>query len=63
MPALALRYAVFHLGVDCAIVGTRSAAHLIAAIEACERGPLTDEERGAIEVALDRCAAGWPGLV
>lgn len=62
-PDIALRYVAFHTGVDCAIVGTGRPAHLAAALRAVERGPLDAPLRARIEAAVDRCGAGWPGVV
>jgi aryl-alcohol dehydrogenase-like predicted oxidoreductase len=61
--AVALRYTIFHPGVDCAIVGTGRVQHLTAALQAVERGPLEPYQRELIDVAITRCAAGWSGVV
>lgn len=63
LAAIALRYTLFHTGVDCALVGTSRLQHLSAALRACACGPLDPGLRGLIEGAITRCAAEWPGVV
>lgn len=62
-PELALRFTAFAPGVSTAITGTSSLAHLHAAADAIDRGPLPAELDAAIRVRHAACAAGWPGIV
>ncbi len=55
------RFAGFAPGVDALLVGTRSAAHLAAAVEAVSRGPLPASDVAALRAAFVRCGTGWIG--
>lgn len=61
--ALAVRFAAFQPGVTTALVGTSSAAHLAAAVEAASAGPLDEVTAGALRGAFDAHGAAWPGVV
>lgn len=61
--ALALRFTAFAPGVRCAIVGTRSPAHLAASAEALSHGPLPEEQLTCIARAWREVGAGWPGKI
>ena len=52
---LFLRFAAFTPGVDTTLVGTRRVAGLQAALDAVERGPLSDDVMLALAPALGRC--------
>lgn len=56
----AVRFVV-HSGVDCALVGTRSAAHLAEAIEQARKGPLPDAAQ--LTAAYSRVGSTWQGVV
>ena len=60
---LFLRFAAFAPGVSSALVGTRSAAHLEAAVRAAEKGPLPAELAGSLRAAFQRADAGWTGRI
>jgi aryl-alcohol dehydrogenase-like predicted oxidoreductase len=60
---LAVRFATYAPGVDGALVGTRSAVHLGAAVEAAERGPLGSHETHDVRERFTRQDAGWEGVV
>lgn len=62
-PELALRFAAFAPGVSTAITGTSSLAHVHAAADATDRGPLPAELDAAIRARYTACAAAWPGIV
>lgn len=59
----ALRYTVFTPGVSCALLGTRSVAHLEGAVRAVAEGPLPGEVREAVERAFARADDGWTGRI
>ncbi|MFT3917362.1 MAG: aldo/keto reductase [Anaeromyxobacteraceae bacterium] len=61
--ALFLRFAAFAPGVSAALVGTRSAAHLEAAVRAAELGPLPDEDARRVRAAFRQAGAGWAGRI
>jgi aryl-alcohol dehydrogenase-like predicted oxidoreductase len=61
--ALAVRFTAFQPGVTTALVGTSSAAHLAAAVEAARAGPLDDATLGALRAAFDAHGAAWPGVI
>ncbi len=60
---LAVRFATYAAGVDCALIGTRSAVHLSAAVEAAERGPLAEAQAHDVRERFTRNDAGWEGVV
>jgi len=62
-PEVALRFAAFAPGVDCALIGTSSIAHLDAAIDAIARGPLDEDLRRALEARFDAVGADWRGVI
>lgn len=57
------RFTGFAPGVDALLVGTRSAAHLAAAVEAVARGPLPASDAAALRAAFVRCGTGWAGRI
>ncbi len=57
---LALRFAVFHTGADCSIIGTRSLDHLRANVAIVEKGPLAGEIAGEVRAAFRQ---EWRGMV
>jgi aryl-alcohol dehydrogenase-like predicted oxidoreductase len=59
----ALRFAAFAPGVSCALVGTRSLAHLEEAARAVARGPLPPEALSAVREAFARADRGWAGRI
>ena len=59
----AIRFAAFTPGVTTAIVGTSKPANLAAAVEAIERGPLSEDERLRWEEAFTPHLEEWPGDV
>ncbi|MBI5497336.1 MAG: aldo/keto reductase [Deltaproteobacteria bacterium] len=59
---LALRFAVHQPGVAAVLVGTRSAAHLRAAVAALEYGPLPAPMLSLVQAAFERHGAGWPAV-
>ncbi|MFO0584101.1 MAG: aldo/keto reductase [Anaeromyxobacter sp.] len=61
--ALFLRFAAFAPGVSAALVGTRSAAHLEAAVRAAEQGPLPEGDARRVREAFRDAGAGWPGRI
>lgn len=61
--ALAVRFAVFTWGVDCAVAGTTSPAHLEALARHVAAGPLPADVTRAVREAWWRVGAGWPGVV
>lgn len=61
--ALALRFTAFTPGVHCAIVGTRSPAHLQASAEALSLGPLPEGHLTAIARAWREVGTRWPGKI
>jgi aryl-alcohol dehydrogenase-like predicted oxidoreductase len=61
--ALALRFAAFTWGIDCAIAGTTSLDHLAALAGHVADGPLPGEVTAAVRDAWRRAGAGWPGVV
>ncbi|MBL8950196.1 MAG: aldo/keto reductase [Myxococcaceae bacterium] len=60
---LAVRFAAYAPGVDSALVGTRSAVHLAAAVEAAERGPLPSGQAEDVRERFSRSDRGWEGVV
>lgn len=60
---LFLRFAAFAPGVSSALVGTRSASHLEAAVRAAEKGPLPGELAESVRAAFRRADAGWTGRI
>jgi len=60
---LFLRFSAFTPGVSAALVGTRSAAHLEAAVRAAEQGPLPDDAQARVREAFRRAGAGWGGRI
>jgi aryl-alcohol dehydrogenase-like predicted oxidoreductase len=62
-PELFLRFAAFAPGVSAVLVGTRSPAHLEAAVRAAERGPLPPGLFQAVRDAFARVGTGWPGRI
>lgn len=60
---LALRFAAYAPGVSCAIMGTRSLAHLDAAADAVLAGPLDAELDAHIREAFDQRGADFGGVV
>ncbi len=63
LEALALRFAAYSPGVDCAIVGGTSPGHLAKNAASVADGPLDPSQHCAIRAAFGRHGAGWPGLV
>jgi aryl-alcohol dehydrogenase-like predicted oxidoreductase len=61
--ALALRFAVFSPGVDCAIVGGTHPGHLERNVAAVAAGPLPPAQQAAIRAAFDRLGAHWQGRI
>jgi aryl-alcohol dehydrogenase-like predicted oxidoreductase len=61
--ALALRFAAYAPGVDCAIVGSTDHRHLERNKAAIAAGPLEPERSGAIRAAFARVGAGWQGQI
>ncbi len=62
-PELFLRFAAFAPGVDAALVGTASPAHLEEALAAAERGPLEPARVESLRRAWARAAKGWGGRI
>jgi len=60
---LFLRFAAFAPGVSSALVGTRSAAHLEAAVRAAAKGPLPAGVEEAVRHAFRRADVGWTGRI
>ncbi|HZF08879.1 MAG TPA: aldo/keto reductase [Thermoanaerobaculia bacterium] len=60
---LALRFAAWQEGVDCAIVGTGSLEHLRQNVEQVEKGPLPAATVAAIREAFQLYGAGWEGQI
>jgi aryl-alcohol dehydrogenase-like predicted oxidoreductase len=60
---LALRFAAFAPGVDCALVGTTRAAHLAHCIGLLGAGPLSSAPAHAIDRAYSERARDWPGVI
>jgi aryl-alcohol dehydrogenase-like predicted oxidoreductase len=61
--ALAIRFAAFAPGVHCCLVGTRSLAHLKAAVAALRHGPLEASLVARLGAAYRRLGSGWQGVV
>lgn len=61
--ALSLRFAAFTWGVDCAIAGTTSVAHLEALVRAVSEGPLPEHVVRGLREGWQRKAAAWPAIV
>jgi aryl-alcohol dehydrogenase-like predicted oxidoreductase len=57
------RFTGYAPGVDALLVGTRSAAHLLAAVEAVARGPLEAKQVASLRDAFVRCGTGWRGRI
>jgi aryl-alcohol dehydrogenase-like predicted oxidoreductase len=60
---LALRFAAWQPGVDCAIAGTGRLEHLRRNVEIIEKGPLPSETAAAIRSAFQAHGAGWDGQI
>jgi aryl-alcohol dehydrogenase-like predicted oxidoreductase len=60
---LFLRFSAFAPGVSAALVGTRRASHLEAAVRAAGRGPLPPELEAAVRAAFRRADSGWTGRI
>jgi aryl-alcohol dehydrogenase-like predicted oxidoreductase len=60
---LALRFAAWAPGVDCALVGTASLGHLRRNVELVARGPLPAEQVEAIRASFRAHDQGWVGQV
>jgi aryl-alcohol dehydrogenase-like predicted oxidoreductase len=60
---LFLRFAAFAPGVSAVLVGTRSPAHLEAAVRAAELGPLPPALFQAVREAFARAGPGWAGRI
>jgi aryl-alcohol dehydrogenase-like predicted oxidoreductase len=60
---LALRFAAWQPGVDCAIVGTGRLEHLRRNVEIVEKGPLPAETAAAIRAAIQVHGADWDGQI
>ncbi|MBK7858241.1 MAG: aldo/keto reductase [Archangiaceae bacterium] len=60
---LAVRFAVHAPGVHTALVGTKSAVHFAAAVEAAERGPLPEAQHHEVLERFTSHDAGWEGVV
>jgi aryl-alcohol dehydrogenase-like predicted oxidoreductase len=60
---LALRFVAYARGVTSALCGTTSIAHLDAAVDAIERGPLAPELVGYLEQRFQEVGADLPGIV
>jgi aryl-alcohol dehydrogenase-like predicted oxidoreductase len=61
--ALALRFAAWAPGVDCAIVGGTDPRHLERNAAAVAEGPLDPSQVAAIRAAFARVGEHWPGRV
>ena len=61
--ALALRFAAYAPGVDCAIVGGTDPRHLERNKAAIAAGPLEPGQRDAIRAAFARAGAAWQGQI
>jgi aryl-alcohol dehydrogenase-like predicted oxidoreductase len=61
--ALALRFAVFTWGIDCAIAGTAKPTHLEELVRCVAEGPLSEEVTRAVRGAWRTSGARWPGVV
>lgn len=57
------RFTGYAPGVDALLVGTRSAAHLLAAVRAVEAGPLEAKQVASLRGAFVRCGTGWRGRI
>jgi aryl-alcohol dehydrogenase-like predicted oxidoreductase len=62
-PELALRYAAHHAGVAAAIVGTARIEHLLSAVRAAERGPLSPDLSAALDDRYRERGADWFGVI
>ena len=60
---LALRFAAYAPGVDCAIVGGTDPRHLERNKAAIAAGPLEPGRRDAIRAAFARVGAAWQGQI
>jgi aryl-alcohol dehydrogenase-like predicted oxidoreductase len=60
---LALRFAAWQEGVDCAIIGTANLEHLRQNVAQVEKGPLPAERVAAIHAAFRVHGAGWEGQI
>jgi aryl-alcohol dehydrogenase-like predicted oxidoreductase len=61
--AIALRFAAYAPGVDCAIVGSTDPRHLECNKAAVAAGPLAPGQRDAIRAAFARVGAAWQGQI
>ena len=61
--ALALRFAAYAPGVDCAIVGGTDPGHLERNKAAAAAGPLAPGQRDAIRAAFARVGSAWQGQI
>jgi aryl-alcohol dehydrogenase-like predicted oxidoreductase len=61
--ALALRYAAYAPGVDCAIVGSTDPRHLERNKAAIAAGPLEPGQRDKVRTAFARVGAAWQGQI
>lgn len=59
----AVRFAAYAEGVSSALVGTRDAAHLDAALAAVARGRLPDAHGAELRAGFARLGATWAGVV
>ncbi len=57
------RFAGYAPGVDALLLGTRSAAHLAAAVKAMAHGPLPAAEEASLRAAFARRGASWRGRI
>lgn len=60
---VAVRFAAWYPGVQSALVGTASPAHLRANAEAAARGPVPDDVMAFIRSAFAQRGAEWPGRI
>ena len=58
---LALRFAVFSMGADVSLIGTRSSEHLRETVQVAARGPLPDTVVTQLRAAW--CRHRWPGVI
>lgn len=57
------RFTGYAPGVDALLVGTRSATHLLEAVEAVARGPLEAKQVASLRDAFVRCGTAWRGRI
>ncbi len=60
---IALRFAAFAPGVDCALVGTTQRAHLLRAAEVAAHGELAHPVNIAVQRAFSGHGRAWDGLI